>query len=130
MSRSPPRLCCTNLLLGQPRTKSSEESCTMPCKTISHSFFYLADYGVQDSALGTYINYLPDLTSKSYDTYEDRRSPRVAERSTWKVPQKPNTQLARPLPTPFSTNIERSDHSCITPPPPAVRCTVCGQNNG
>ena len=31
----------------------------MPCKTISHSFFYLADYGVQDSALGTYINYLP-----------------------------------------------------------------------
>ena len=31
----------------------------MPCKTISHSFFYLADHGVQDSALGTYIEYLP-----------------------------------------------------------------------
>ena len=38
----------------------------MPCKTILHSFFYLADHGVQDSALGTYIEYLPIMAGILY----------------------------------------------------------------
>ena len=33
----------------------------MPCKNLLHSFFYLADYGVQEPALGTYIDNLPNM---------------------------------------------------------------------
>ena len=38
----------------------------MPSKNLLHSFFYLADYGVQEPALGTYIKYLPWLAGFLY----------------------------------------------------------------
>ena len=38
----------------------------MPSKNLLHSFFYLADYGVQEPALGTYIEYLPSAAGFLY----------------------------------------------------------------